>query len=331
MREIGAVIRDFAMKLRLAAVVLGCTSRKELAAAFRGVNPDTTFDVERADKWLSGKALPRTSDVYRDWSKLLALDHSLEWMTGCSAEALLEVLAARDGVPSELLLENARDFPNGARRQPASRQIDSGVSFIEGAYACYSYSFSPYFPGWLIRSSMRIGPGHGLNSVAYSHNMPPQPTRFSGDITFNGRGMQIALHQTVAGDMRIHMALFGPAPPATVLAGMLCGAAVVTPEPEPSAARIILIRLPAPSLAFDALYTAFQPTESIADDLALAGLDFSDRDEVDRRIKEYLPARPRNGIEQIATAEHRELVEYFNREHYARVAALKIGPPVSAA
>jgi hypothetical protein len=112
---------------------------------------------------------------------------------------------------------------------------------------------------------MLIGPGHGLNSVAYSHNMPPLPTRFSGDITFNGRGMQIALHQTAAGDMCIYMALFGPAPPATVLAGMLCGAAVVTPEPEPSAARIILIRLPAPSPAFDALYTAFKPEESIAE------------------------------------------------------------------
>ena len=174
---------------------------------------------------------------------------------------------------------------------------------------------------------MIIGPGHGLGSVAYSHNMPPVPTRFSGDITFNGRGMQIALHQTVAGDMRIYMALFGPAPPATVLAGMLCGAAVVTPEPEPSAARIILIRLPAPSPAFDALYTAFQPEESIADDLALAGMQFSDRAEVDRRIKEYLPAGPHNGIEQIATAEYRELVEYFNREHYARVAALRTGPP----
>ena len=48
--------------------------------------------------------------------------------------------------------------------------------------------------------------------------------------------------------------------------------------------------MPAPSPAFDALYTAFQPEEPIADDLALAGLDFSDRDEVDRRIKEYLPA-----------------------------------------
>jgi hypothetical protein len=323
--------RDFAMKLRLAAVVLGCTTRKELAAAFRGANPDTTFDVERADKWLGGKALPRAADVYRDWSKLLALDRPHEWLASCSADELLAVLANREGVAPNLLLERARDFPNGARRQLGLRPLGSGASFVEGAYACYSYSFSPYFPGWLIRSSMVIGPGHGPGSVAYSHNMPPLPTRFTGNITFNGRGMQIALHQTVAGDMRIHMALFGPAPPATVLAGMLCGAAVVTPEPEPSAARIILIRLPGPSPAFDALYTAFQPEESIADDLALAGMTFSDRDEVDRRIKEYLPARPRNGIEQIATAEYRELVEYFNREHYARVAALRTGPPDMAA
>ncbi|MFO1038260.1 MAG: hypothetical protein U1E45_15595 [Geminicoccaceae bacterium] len=319
--------RDFAMKLRLAAVVLGCTTRKELAAAFRGVNPDTTFDVERADKWLSGKALPRAADVYRDWGRLLALDRPLDWLMGCSAEELLAQLARRSGSAPDLLLRQAAGFPNGQRRpQPTSRPAGGGSSYVEGAYACYSYSFSPYFPGWFIRSSMLIGPGHGAGSVAYSHNMPPEPTRFVGDVTFNGRGMQIALHQTVAGDMRIHMALFGPAPPATVLAGMLCGAAVVTPEPEPSAARIILIRLPAPSPAFDALYTAFKPEESIARDLALAGMEFSDPAELDRRIKDYLPARPRNGIEQIGTAEYRELVEYFNREHYARVAALRTGP-----
>ena len=35
---IDALARDFAMKLRLAAVVLGCTTRKELAAAFCAVN-----------------------------------------------------------------------------------------------------------------------------------------------------------------------------------------------------------------------------------------------------------------------------------------------------
>jgi hypothetical protein len=77
---VDALVRDFALKLRLAAVVLGCTTRKDLAAAFRGVNPDTTFDVERADKWLSGRALPRGADVYRDLGKLFALDHPFEWL-----------------------------------------------------------------------------------------------------------------------------------------------------------------------------------------------------------------------------------------------------------
>ena len=113
-----ALVRDFSMKLRLAAVVLGCTTRKELAAAFRGLNPATSFDVERADKWLSGKALPRGADVYRDWGKLLGLDRPHEWLATCSADELLALAAARAGVAPELLLESARDFPNGARRQP---------------------------------------------------------------------------------------------------------------------------------------------------------------------------------------------------------------------
>ena len=152
----------------------------------------------------------------------------------------------------ELLLERARDFPHGSRPRATPPRPDDSSGFVEGAYACYTYAFTPYFPGWLIRSSMLIGPGHGVGSVAYRENVPQSPCRFSGDITFNGRGMQIALRQTAGGDIRIYMALFGPAPPATVLAGILCGAAIVTPESEPTAARIILIRLPGPSPAFDA-------------------------------------------------------------------------------
>jgi hypothetical protein len=68
------LVRDFALRLRLAAAVLGCETRKELAAAFRRANPQTSFDIDRADKWLSGKASPRTDDGYRDWGKLLAID-----------------------------------------------------------------------------------------------------------------------------------------------------------------------------------------------------------------------------------------------------------------
>jgi hypothetical protein len=115
--------RDFAMKLRLAAVVLGCTTRKELAAAFRRVNPDTTFDVERADKWLSGKALPRAADVYRDWSKLLRLDRPLEWLASCSVDELVAILAKRDGVAPDLLLEGApwpSPVPSGEFYRPST-------------------------------------------------------------------------------------------------------------------------------------------------------------------------------------------------------------------
>jgi hypothetical protein len=269
--------------------------------------------------------MPRGSDIYRDWSKLLDLDRPLEWMAACSADELADVLAQRHGVTPELLLERARDFPHGAHPRVTPPRPDDSSGFVEGAHACYGYAFTPYFPGWLIRSSVLIGPGHGVRSVAYSQNLRPSPLRFSGDITFNGRGMQVALRQTAGGDTRIYMALFGPAPPATVLAGILCGAAVVTPEPEPSAARVILIRLPGPSPTFDALSPAFLPEDSIAEGLAVAGLHFPDRDEVDRRIRGFLPARPRHGIEQVATAEYRELVEYFNREHFARVAALRTG------
>ncbi len=41
---------------------------------------------------------------------------------------------------------------------------------------------------------------------------------------------------------------------------------------------------------------------------------------------EYLPARPRLGIGQVAVAEYRELVEYHHK-HYARVVELRTGPP----
>ena len=110
----------------------------------------------------------------------------------------------------ELLLERARDFPHGSRPRATLPRPDDSSGFVEGAYACYTYAFTPYFPGWLIRSSMLIGPGHGVGSVAYRENVPQSPCRFSGDITFNGRGMQIALRQTAGGDIRIYMALFGP-------------------------------------------------------------------------------------------------------------------------
>ena len=54
-------------------------------------------------------------------------------------------------------------------RHPGPPTPDAG--FVEGAYACYSYAFTPYFPGWLIRSSMIIGAGPwpGLGGLQPQH------------------------------------------------------------------------------------------------------------------------------------------------------------------
>ena len=66
--------RDIDRKLRLTAVLLGTVARKDLAAAFRRVNANTSFDIGRADKWLQGRAQPRERQVYEDWAKVLELD-----------------------------------------------------------------------------------------------------------------------------------------------------------------------------------------------------------------------------------------------------------------
>ena len=72
--------QHIAQKLRLTAALLGTVSRKDLAAAFRGVNPKTAFDLGRADKWLQGRAQPRQLSVYDDWSKLLKLEQPGAWI-----------------------------------------------------------------------------------------------------------------------------------------------------------------------------------------------------------------------------------------------------------
>ena len=107
--------RDIDRKLRLTAALLGVPARKDLAAAFRRVNPNTTFDVTRADKWLHGRAKPRDPKVYEDWSKLLGLDRPGHWIASCDYEDFLAEVAALHGRdPKEL-----RQRLDGQGRPPA--------------------------------------------------------------------------------------------------------------------------------------------------------------------------------------------------------------------
>ena len=72
--------RDIDRKLRVTAAVLGLITRKDLAAAFRRVNAATTFDIERAHKWLQGRSSPRDARLYQDWVLVLGIDQSAEWI-----------------------------------------------------------------------------------------------------------------------------------------------------------------------------------------------------------------------------------------------------------
>lgn len=80
--------RDIDWKLCLTAAFVGAVTRKDLAAAFRAVNPATAYDLERAHKWLQGRARPREPAVYDDWARLLDLGRPGAWVAGCDAEKL---------------------------------------------------------------------------------------------------------------------------------------------------------------------------------------------------------------------------------------------------
>ena len=189
------MVRDFSAKLRLTAAALGCGTRKELAAAFRGVNAATAFEVERADKWLQGKASPRAAQVYRDWAQLLDLDRPLAWLAACSAEELLELLAARSGLRREMLAERAERFARRAPSQPS--RPASHPLYLDGSYVCYSHAWSPYFAGRRLRGALTIGQvGEDRRAeVVYSESLPTGSLRFEGTISLAGRAMQLDTRQ----------------------------------------------------------------------------------------------------------------------------------------
>jgi hypothetical protein len=58
--------RDIDRKLRATAAILGLSTRKDLAAAFRRVNAATSFDIERAHKWLQDRSSPPDAQLYQD-------------------------------------------------------------------------------------------------------------------------------------------------------------------------------------------------------------------------------------------------------------------------
>ncbi|RUM95609.1 hypothetical protein EET67_22245 [Pseudaminobacter arsenicus] len=306
--------QHIAEKLRVTAALLGAISRKDLAAAFRRANPETAFDLGRADKWLQGRSQPRQLSVYEDWSKVLDLDRPGAWIAQCEVEAFAEAVCEHHGVDREELERRM-----GSHISP-SRLVDQGIdATMSGAYACYSKALSPYYRGQLIRSTVSIKMDRRSRSMTatYKEALPTGSFLMTGPITLAKRGLYIHLRES-GGDAQFFLSLFLPSPPGSVLAGYMCGTTIIGPEPLPSAVRILMIRLPKSTNLPDDWGGYLLSSGSIVEDLGRLGIALdSESHPLDRQLWQFLNEDGNNGPCQITESSFRTIVNVFDR-HWLR-------------
>ncbi|WP_207486113.1 hypothetical protein [Arenibaculum pallidiluteum] len=298
--------QDIDRKLRLTAALLGAGTVKELAAAFRRINPSTPFDVERAHKWIQGRASPREHQVYDDWVRLLDLDRSGDWVAECGFDGFLAAVGLRHAADVDQLSQRAASW--GVSTRAAEREI-----FIVGTYACYSHAWSPYYRGRLIRGFLTISAAPSRSLVAtYEEILPTGLLRLTGPFTLGKRVVNLDLREP-HGDAQFSFCLFPPSPPASILAGFMGGATIIGPDAQPSVTRIVIVRLPGPRGRATASDAYLPRDGSVSSDLEAMGLSVPNRDTVDRCIAAFLKASDDSGLDQIATVVYRDLVAIFDR------------------
>lgn len=306
--------QHIAQKLRLTSALLGTVTRKELAAAFRAVNPKTAFDLGRADKWLQGRAQPREHSVYDDWAKLLRLEQPGAWIADCDLPHFTAAIAARHGIDSAVLERRAV-----TQFETSSSHEERSLTFaLTGTYACYSRAWSPYYRGQFIKGilSIEAGPGlHGLTAT-YREALPTGQLVLGGPVTPAKRALYVHLKEA-GGDAQFFISLLPQSQPGSVLGGYMCGTAIIGPEALPSLTRILVVRLRdrAPGATLWGGYLL--PDQSISEDLATLGITIEQPEQIDRQLMRFLVGGSDGGIHQVPPAEFRAFLDVFDR-HWLR-------------
>lgn len=253
---------DFAWKLRLTAAMLGCNGRKGLCAAFRAANPATGFDLERAHKWLQGKALPRHAGVYADWAVVLGTDRSAAWLASCTRDAFMAELCRLSESTPEVLEARAAAF-GGTAKSPVQH-------YLCGDFVAYSRAWAGSKAGLVIRGRFSVSASRGARfAVAYREEIPGGTLVMSGTADLAGRVLHVLVRDP-SSNGPLFFSLLVPGRPAAMLCGMVAGATFASADPEPSATRIVLLRSEAGAAALDAGNRYIAPDE-IAADLARIG------------------------------------------------------------
>lgn len=302
------VVQSIDRKLRLTAALLGVIARKDLAAAFRRANPNTAFDVVRADKWLHGRARPRELQVYEDWSRVLGLDRSGRWVADCSFDDFLAEVSARHGRDPEELLGQLDRF--GGRSAPEG----PGLS-LAGTYVAYSHAWSPYFRGRLMRGALSVGASTRPDRlpVSYTEVLPTVRMQLDGEMVVDKRTLRIDVADATRTSQWLTFSLFPASPPVSVLGGVMCGATLLGLDAEPSMSRIVLIRLTAASARLRSAEAYLPLGASLGEDLRSLGLALDDAAGIDRCLTTFLTGGAGGGVDQVPTSGYRELVGLFDR------------------
>jgi hypothetical protein len=311
---------DINRKLCLTAALLGAVTRKDLAAAFRRVNPHTPFDIERAHKWLQGRARPREQQLYDDWAQLLDVGRPGAWIADCDFASFVEVICRGRAEDREVLLRRAQAFGGEAERAP--RAVATVEVDLAGIFVGYSHSWSPYFRGRLLRGGLRIehGPGGGFSAVYSQARHTHEANVALGDISILQRALLLDLREP-HGRTAFIFTLFPPSSPVSVLGGLMCGPALLGPDPQPSVSRIVLVRLPTWSPVLSTAECIMDAGASITDDLAELGAPVTEPAECERLMVDFLTGAIGVGYDHVTIGPYRALVDFFDREWIARVFA----------
>ena len=306
--------RDIDRKLRLTAALLGTVTRKDLAAAFRKANSNTSFDIGRADKWLQGRSRPRELSIYDDWAKVLGLSRPGRWIADSDVDTFLEEICRRHHRDTQELRRLADESGStGGRQAP-------GVE-LAGNFVCYSHSWSPYFRGRLVRGELSIvsTAGSGRLIASYRESLPTGPMKLDGTASLSKNDLRLEVRDATGSAQLLTFCLFPPTPPASVLGGLMMGTTLIGPEAQPSVSRVIMVRLP-PAKPRPGSRDAYLPTQgSIAEDLGALGLHIQEVATLDQSMGEFLNGG-RGSFDQVPVSAYRALVDLFDRIWLAHVA-----------
>jgi len=268
----------FARKLRAAVDESGCRSLAEFVMRVRAAAPDTSVTLDRAYKWLQGKALPQDVGVYDDLAVAIGLQDEGAFVRESTVEAFTERMRK---------LRLGASPPCGpAGFDPV---VQSGLR--DGAYAMYSLSRDLAASDTVVRGCVHVaGDPAGIRRIEYVERDGAERVSFGGELTVARRLHTVAFAPSPRGQS-LSLALAVPGQPVPVVGGLLIGEAQYAVAARPICCRVLLLAVRNPAADPEAGNGEFGTgPERIAGDVAAIGYAGSDCAAVAARILDYLTA-----------------------------------------